>query len=301
MSKQEPISFFEFCQKYNDEEVCREHLFSLRWPNGFRCPKCGNEGYYKIKRGNHYQCTACRHQASVTAGTVMDKSHISLVKWFWAAYLVGTDKRGCSAMSLKNKLGIGYKSAWYLHKRLQTAMMEREWDYTLSGMVELDEAFFGGTDEGGKRGRGTSKAKVLVGMSLNKKGQPGYIKMETAEDLTSDSIGAFAAANVAPGSTISTDAFRSYNQLGNLGYNHQSEIFKPKEGKEHLKWLHTIVSNAKAFINGTFHGLDEKHLDFYLAEFCFRFNRRFKLDELLNRLLFSCLSGFKIAFAELTE
>jgi transposase-like protein len=230
----------------------------------------------------------------------MDKSRIPLVKWFWAAYMVGCDKRGCSAKTLENKLDISYKSAWYLLKRLQTAMMERDWEYTLSGLVELDDAFFGATDEGGKRGRGTSKTQVVVGLSLTEKGHPKFAKMEIVDDLTADSIAMFTQNNIESGSTISTDAYSSYKQLKSNGYNHEPKIFNPKENKEHLKWLHTIVSNAKAFINGTFHGLDKKHLDFYLAEFCYRFNRRFKPDELLNRLLLSCIVGTKISYADLT-
>lgn len=296
---QEPISFFDFVQRYDSEETCRTHLFQLRWPNGFICPKCSHNGHYPIERGNRYQCTSCRYQASVTVGTVMDKSHIPLVKWFWAIYLVSTDKRGCSATVLKSKLGIGYKSAWYLLKRIQKAMMERDWDYMLSGIVEVDDAFFGSADDGGKRGRGTSKTQVVVGLSLNEKGHPQYVKMETVSDLTADTVGAFAGANIVCGSTISTDAYSSYKQLCNIGYDHQPKKFTSKEDKEHLKWLHTIVSNAKAFINGTYHGLDEKHLDFYLAEFCYRFNRRFALDQLFNRLLFSCTVATKMSYAEL--
>ena len=126
MAKQESISFFEFIKKYNNEEVCQEHLFHLRWPNGYECPKCGNKTYYPIKGRKLYQCTACRYQASVTAGTVMDRSHIKLEKWFWAIYLVSTDKRGYSAMTLHKQLGIGYKAAWYMLQRIRTAMMERD-------------------------------------------------------------------------------------------------------------------------------------------------------------------------------
>lgn len=300
MAKQEEISFFEFKEKYSNEDKCREHLFHLRWPDGFICPKCGNKAYYPIKNRNKYQCTACKHQTSVTAGTVMDKSHIKLEKWFWAVYLVSTDKRGYSATALQKQLGIGYKAAWYLLQRIRTAMMERDWDYMLSGIVELDDAFFGAADEGGKRGRGTSKAKVVVGLSLNEKGHPQYVKMEVVDDLTADTIAAFAEANVTTGSTISSDAYSSYRQLKDNGYDHHPMAFNIKEDKEHLKWLHTVVSNAKAFINGTYHGLDKKHLSFYLAEFCYRFNRRFKPYEIFNRLLFTCLVGEKIAYAVLT-
>jgi len=301
MSKHEPMSFFDFTQTFNTEEVCRNHLFSIRWPNGFECPKCKNDRYYEIKKRHHYQCTSCRHHTSVTAGTIMDKSHIPLVKWFWAIYMVGTDKRGCSATVLMKKLGIGYKSAWYLLKRIQTAMMERDWDYMLSGIVEVDDAFFGAADDdNGKRGRGTSKTQVIVGLSINGKGHPQYVKMEAVSNLKAETVGTFASTNIASGSTISSDAYSSYKRLSENGYNHKPKKFNPKEDKEHLKWLHTIISNAKAFINGTYHGLDEKHLNFYLAEFCYRFNRRFNIDLLFNRLLFSCTVGSKINYAELT-
>jgi transposase-like protein len=170
----------------------------------------------------------------------------------------------------------------------------------LSGIVELDDAFFGAADEGGKRGRGTTKVSVLVGLSINEKGHPQYIKVEVADNMTADTVNAFVEANVVSGSTLSTDAYSSYKQLQERGYEHCPKIFNPKEDKEHLKWLHTAVSNAKAFINGTYHGLDRKHLPLYLAEFCYRFNRRFKPHELFNRLLYSCLVSEKIDFAVLT-
>jgi len=230
----------------------------------------------------------------------MDKSHIKLEKCFWAIYLVSTDKRGYSAIALQKQLGIGYKAAWYLLQRIRTAMMERDWNYMLSGIVELDDAFFGAADEGGKLGRGTSKAKVVIGLSLNEDGHPQYLKMEVVDNLKADSIAAFAEKNIASGSTITSDAYRSYNQLKVDGYDHHPKVFNPKEDKEHLKWLHTVISNAKTFINGTYHGLDKKHLPFYLAEFSYRFNRRFKPAELFNRLLFCCLAGEKIVYAVLT-
>ena len=300
MHKESAVSFFEFKEKFKDEETCRNHLFKLRWPTGFVCPRCGSTRYSTIKTRNHYQCLSCRYQSSVTAGTVMDRTHLSLEKWFWAIYLVANDKRGYSATALHKQLGIGYKSAWYLLQRIRKAMMERDWDYVLSGIVELDDAFFGSANENGKRGRGTSKTPVLVGLSLNEKGNPKYIKMEVAENMKSDSITYFADLNIADGSTISTDAFRSYNQLQNEGYDHHPKIFNPKEDSGHLKWLHTIVSNAKAFINGTYHGLDKKHLPFYLSEFCYRFNRRFIPGRIFDKLLVSCVNAAKISYAELT-
>ena len=118
--------------------------------------------------------------------------------------------------------------------------------------------------------------------------------------MTADTIAAFAEANITSGSKISTDAYSSYKQLQSNGYNHYAKVFNPKEDKEHLKWLHTVISNAKASIIGTYHGLDKKHMPFYLAEYCYRFNRRFYPAELFNRLTVSCLAGNKIPYAELT-
>lgn len=300
MAKQESISFFEFKEVFDNEDKCRGHLFKLRWPNGFECPKCKNKSYYSITTRNLYECSECHYQTSVTVGTVMEGTHLSLEKWFWGIYFVSTDKRGHSATALQRELGIGYKAAWYMLQRIRTAMMSRDWEYMLSGIVELDDAFFGAAGEGGKRGRGTNKAKVVVGLSIDSKGRPQYVKMEVVNDLTQDTISAFAEANIENGSTISSDAYSSYRQLKNEGYNHEYKVFNPKTDKEHLKWLHTIVSNAKAFINGTFHGLDHKHLQLYLAEFCYRFNRRFNPAELFNRLLFSCLVAEKLNYTELT-
>jgi transposase-like protein len=300
MSKQESISFFEFKEIFNNEDRCRDHLFKLRWPNGFECQKCGSKSYYSITTRDVYECCDCHYQASVTAGTVMEGTHLSLEKWFWGIYFVSTDKRGHSATALQRKLGIGYKAAWYMRKRIRTAMMSRDWEYMLSGIVELDDTFFGSADEGGKRGRGTNKAKVIVGLSIDGKGRPQYAKMEVVNDFTQDTISAFAQANIEADSTISSDAYSSYRQLKNEGYRHEYKVFNPKTDTEHLKWLHTIVSNAKAFINGTFHGLDRKHLQLYLAEFCYRFNRRFNPAELFNRLLVYCLSSEKTNYTELT-
>ncbi|MBZ4655737.1 MAG: hypothetical protein JG759_285 [Thermoanaerobacter sp.] len=300
MAKQEAISFMEFKNKFNSEDACREHLFKMRWPDGFKCPKCGNETYYVISTRNRYECTACHYQASVTVGTVMEKTHIKLEKWFWAIYFVGRDKRGCSAMMLSKELEISYKAAWFMLHRIRKAMKDRDSQYLLAGVVELDDAYFGSPDEGGKRGRGTSKAKVMVGLSLNEEGHPQFLKMQVVNDLKKETIAEFAHSNVQTGSTISSDAYSSYQNLQAEGYKLEAKVFNPKENEEHLKWLHTIVSNAKAFVAGTFHGLDQKHLQRYLDEFCYRFNRRFFESELFNRIINSCITSQKIKYTELT-
>lgn len=300
MAKQQALSFMEFKDKFNTEEACREHLFKMRWPNGYKCPKCGNETYYKISTRNHFECTSCHYQASVIVGTVMEKTHIKLEKWFWAIYFVGRDKRGCSAVLLQKELDISYKAAWFMLHRIRKAMKDRDSEYILAGIVELDDAYFGSPNEGGKRGRGTNKAKVVIGLSLDYKGHPQFLKMEVVDNLKKETIAEFVNKYVQSGSKISSDAYRSYNHLKDEGFKLEAKVFNPKEDQEHLKWLHTIVSNAKAFVAGTFHGLEHKHLQRYLDEFCYRFNRRFFENELFNRIVKSCTTSMKIKFTELT-
>ena len=290
----------QFRQKFDSEEACRDHLFRMRWPHGFCCPKCGSLTHYEIPTRNLMECADCHYQASITVGTIMEKTHLSLEKWFWGIYFFGSDKRGCSATLLAKELGISYKSAWFMLHRIRKAMKDRDSQYLLDGLVEMDDAYFGAKKEGSKRGRGTDKAKVIVGLSINDQGHPQYLKMEVVHDLKRQTLADFANDHIASGSTISSDAYRSYLNLQNEGYQLEAKVFNPKADSEHLKWLHTIISNAKAFIEGTFHGLDKKYLQSYLDEFCYRFNRRFFLSELFNRILVSCISSPKISFTELT-
>lgn len=300
MAKQAKMNLIEFQNRFNSEEVCRQHLFQMRWPEGFRCPKCGYNHYYEIKTRHLYECTNCHYQASVIVGTALEKTRTDLVIWFWAIYLVAHDKRGHSATSLSEELGISYKTAWLMLHKIRKAMGDRDSKYMLSGIVELDDAFFGAPTEGGKRGRGTDKTPVLIGLSLNKHGYPLNAKMQVVSDVKRDTLVDFAHSFIESGSKISSDAYRSYKKLTEAGYEHEAKEFNPKENPDHLKWLHTVVSNVKAFIAGTFHGLDTKHLQAYLNEFCYRFNRRRFKGELFNRLVKCCLSTSTVTFAELT-
>jgi len=271
----------------------------MRWSDGFQCPKCGHDKHYLLSTRNLYECTGCHYQASVTVGTVMEKTHLDLETWFWGIYLVGNDKRGTSATLLSKELGISYKAAWLMLHKIRKAMGERDSKYMLAGVVELDDAFFGAPDEGGKRGRGTNKTKVVAGVSLDSKGRPLNIKMQVVDSIDNKTVVDFAQSNIKAGSTISSDAYRAYCQLGKEGYIHEAKVFDHKNDSDHLKWLHVIISNAKAFILGTFHGLDGKHLQQYLDEFCYRFNRRYFKGEMLNRIVNTCLTSHKITYTEL--
>ena len=170
MAHAEKITFQEFRTRFSTEESCRAELFRLRFPNGFVCPKCGCTEYYPVRGRNTFQCRACRHQTSVTAGTVMHRTHLPLTAWFWAIYLCATDKRGISAVQLSRTLNICYESAWYLLHRIRCAMAQRDENYALFGIVEMDDGYVGGATHNGKRGRGTYKAKIVVALSKRKTG-----------------------------------------------------------------------------------------------------------------------------------
>jgi len=294
------MNMIDFMEKFDTEEKCREYLYNMRWPAGYICPKCGvkDEPFQIISR-NLYQCRHCTHQASVTAGTIMDGTRTPLLKWFVAMYLMGSDKGGCSALRLKRELSIAYDTAWTMSHKIRKAMGERDGLYLLEGTVEMDEAFFGSPDEGGKRGRGSGKTPVVVGLSLGEKGEPVYCKAQVLESVDGESIKAFAKQAVQPGATILTDGLNIYRPLGESGYAHQPKKTDPEKESENLKWLHIIVSNMKAFFAGTYHGLNSQHLQAFLAEFCFRFNRRFRQEQLFARTLCACVNASPFPRAKL--
>jgi transposase-like protein len=282
------MTLFEFMERFGTEDACREYICQKRWPDGFVCPKCGHTEHFNIKSRNKYQCKACTHQTTATAGTIMDKTRTPLSKWFAAFYLVAEDKRGISAMALKKKISVSYLTAWTMLQKIRTAMADRDGKYMLDGIVEMDEAFFGGTAEGSKRGRGTEKTAVLVSVSLSEWGKPKFARMKTLESVDGEAVKAFSKEHVRSDSEIRTDGLNIYNCLAKEGFVHTAIPHDPKKQPEHLHWTHIVISNAKAFVQGTFHGLDAKHLQRYLDEFCYRLNRRFFDHDLFSHLIGAC-------------
>lgn len=280
MAKRNRLSLGAFMKRFSTEKQCQEYLAALRWESGFVCPKCGSRHAYQLSNGR-YQCVQCRHQVSVTAGTVLHKTHMPLTKWFLAFYFVCQDKRGISAVQLASQLGTSYKTAWYMLKRIRSAMGQRDKSHQLSGVIEFDDAYFGGPTVGKKRGRGTEKVKVFVALSLDERGNPRFLKMRVTPNIKRASVRKFAHAAFADGSEIHSDGYRSYIPALE-GYGHEHKPYTPGCGSLH--WLHIVISNAKAFILGTYHGLPKTSIQSYLDEFCFRFCRRSFGGALLERL-----------------
>ena len=286
MSKKKMLSFTQFIKRFPNEKACVEYLHKIKWPDGFECPVCGCRHGYALKNRRQYQCARCRHQTSLTANTVMHRSHLPLTKWFWAIYLVACDKRGISALAMAGKIEVCYETAWNMLRRIRAAMEMRDEHYVLQGIVEFDDSYFGAGKKGnnpGKDGRARGNQAVFVAVSKDEKGSPAYLRMQLTPNIQSTSIEAFARSRIAFASTVQTDGFNAYRTPLAKRYNHEWEVFNP-DG-EMLKWLHHMIGNAKTFINGTYHGTSTKHLQMYLSEFCYRFNRRKMGGAIFDRLL----------------
>ena len=276
------MSYAQFLKRFPNEKACAEYLYSVKCPKGFVCPVCGHQHCYALNRFGRYQCAKCRHQTSLTANTVMHRTHLPLTKWFWAIYLVACDKRGISALTLAGRISVSYETAWYLLCRIRKAMEARDANYILGGIVEFDDSYFGAKIKG-VRGRKAGNQGVFVAVGKDGEGRPRYLKMLTTPNIQIPSVKEFVDENLEAGSVVETDGYKSYRKPLAENFNHQAEDFSPDS--EHLKWLHRIIGNAKAFINGTYHGTSTKHLQMYLSEYCYRFNRRSFGGAIFDRLL----------------
>jgi len=270
-----PRTVAELEARFHSEQACREYLFQLRWPTGFRCPSCGAAKAWSVRSGL-WQCAGCGHQASVTAGTIFQDTHTPLTVWFRAMWWVTTQKNGVSALGLQRVLGLGsYQTAWaWLHK-LRRAMVRPGRD-RLTGTVEVDEAYMGGR-EGGRHGRRMGK-KALVAVAAQEDGRGiGRIRMRRIADASAASLLAFVQDCIEPGSVVHTDAWLGYEPLGWRDYRHwtTSVTHAVKSPSAMLPRVHRVISLLKRWLLGTHQGAVRiDHLDYYLDEFTFRFNRR---------------------------
>lgn len=294
-----PMTIFEFQARFPNEEACAQFLFEQRWPHGWKCPGCGNKKGYRLTRRKLYECAACGHQASVTAGTVLHGTRTPLGLWFLAIFLMVIDKRGISSVGLAKYLGVRQKKAWTMLHKLRGAMDEREGRYRLDGVVELSEYFFGAPKEGGGRGCDPGKAKVLAGLSLDKHGNPKFIRMSVLHQFDQAHLAPAIKAMVATGSTIRTDGLRVFLSLPAMGYTQKRAVTKDSPQSAKSAKLRMIVSNAMALIAGTHHGVSSKHLGMYLAEYDYRFNRRQRMDLIVDRMVAAVASSRIRTYADI--
>jgi transposase-like protein len=306
--------FLAFSDRYRDEASCIQALADLRWPDGFVCNKCdATKAYHLESRPRIYECAACGHQHSITAGTAFHKTRTDLRKWFMAAYLIGHDKRGVSAMMVSRELGIRYETAWLMCHKLRHALTESSTDFLLDTFIEVDEAFYGGRKQKGNRGRAQNADKAMIVCAVEKRPVSGnsaykginnqrYIaggaRIAVVANATADQLGGFIRSNVKAGTRIVSDGFKSYTRLDEYRHDPIVQGVGPNAGVN-LPIVHKIFSNIKAWLNGTYHGVLSKHLPRYLREWSYRFNRRWKLAELDVFLLRRAVGRGTITYAEL--
>jgi ISXO2-like transposase domain/Transposase zinc-ribbon domain len=272
-----PRSLLEFQRRFPDDAACAAYLRAARWPDGFVCPACGRvKGWALTTKAWTHECAACHRQTSVTAGTVLHGSKLPLTVWFWAAYLMATHSNGISALQLQKQLGLGsYKSAWLLCAKLRRALVAPG-RQPLAGLVEVDETEIPcrakddpPTGAGGRSGRG----KLLIAGAVEvRPGGPARIRLAAIEDFSARSLHAFLAADLAPGATARTDGWSGYP--GAPGVDHEPHVIGPMAAHVVLPWVHRVFANLKTWALGVYHGLRRPHLQAYLDEFVFRFNRR---------------------------
>lgn len=265
MDENYPKSLVDFERRFSTDSACLEYLAQLRWAEGFVCPRCGSKEFWHMARQLRC-CRKCRHQASITAGTIFHRSKKPMVLWFKAMWYITNQKYGANALGLMRVLQLGgYQTAWeWLHK-LRRAMV-RPGREMLSGTVQVDETYLGGK-RSGKRGRG-AEGKTVVGIAVEDKGDDGIgrIRLAKLSDASADSLNSFLTQTVSKGSTIITDDWAGYVQSG-----YSREIWQSCD----LKLPHRIASLLKRWLLGTYQGAARSsHLEYYLDEYTFRFNRR---------------------------
>ena len=274
-----PKSLPEFQKRFPDEDACAAWLFELRWPDGFECPACGCKECCALKtRKWTYQCKNCNKLTSVRAGTLMHASNLPLTMWFWAAYLMATHSNGISGLQLQKQLGLGsYSTAWLLLGKLRSAMVDLDRN-PLSGLFEIDEISIRHRTGNGAVGRGQSHmGRLMIAGSVETETRdgnsyPGRIRLSEISDYTAQTLRSFVESEVTDGSTVKTDGLPSYNNLP--GTEHDKQVVGNQLAHIVIPWIHRIFSNLKAWEIGVYHGLRAKHLQPYLDEFVFRFNRR---------------------------
>jgi transposase-like protein/predicted RNA-binding Zn-ribbon protein involved in translation (DUF1610 family) len=271
--EQYPKDLLAFEQQFSTEEACLEYLFEIRWPDGFRCPQCGNAKAWRTQK-KLLHCANCGHQTSVLAGTIFQDTSKPLRLWFRAIWHVVGQKNGVNALGLQKELGLGsYHTAWsWLHK-LRSAMV-RPGRERLSGVVEVDDGYIGAPAGGKRTPRLDNKAVVLVAVEKDGK-KIGRIRICQIPRATIEVINKIIPEIVEPGTTIVTDGWSGYRELSRLGYKHEVHTYKEEGNGKFLPGVNLVMSLLKRWLMGTHQGaVRRSHLDYYLDEFVFRFNRR---------------------------
>lgn len=284
-----PATLHEFQTTFPDEESCWQALRRARWPRGYACPRCGSRASSWISTRRLEQCCRCRYQCSLTAGTVFHRTRTPLLTWFWAIFFVARHKKGISALQLQRDTAIGsYQTAWTLLHKLRSALRHRAED-RLVGLVEADESYVGGHERGRRGGREVLNKSIVAAAVEQRHHSAGRARLAVIPGVSFDEdLGPFLRGVIdADRATVRTDGFPAYFGLEAVGVRHDRRIQGPDRAasRKILPWSHTVFGNLKTWIRGTFHGVSGKHLQRYLDEFVYRFDRRWREGELFGFVL----------------
>ena len=270
-----PKTLVEFDERFATEEACRSYLAGLRWPEGFRCPGCGHDRAW-VNRRHDFECARCHRQTSLIAGTILEGTRRPLGLWFKAMWWVSTQKTGGSAKGLQRLLGLkSYQTAWTWLQKVRRAMVRPGRDRLL-GPVEVDDAFLGGVEPGVAGRHSETKARIAVAVEVGE-GKIGRVRLRHVPDFSAESLVPFVEASVEPGSEVRTDGWEGYEALRSRGYRHRVLVIgrDRSQASRLLPAVHRVIALLKRWLLGTHHGrVEGKHLQAYLEEFAFRFNRR---------------------------
>src|SRR3954452_4704545 len=283
------LSEAAFRERFGTEAACREALFAMRWREGLTCPACGHRGFCARRTRKVFQCNRCKKQLSLTAGTVFQDTKLPLTTWFAAVYHLTQGKNGISSIELARRLGVRQPTAWLVKHKLMRAMAGREAAKPkLAGRVEMDDAYLGGERPGGKRGRGAAgKAAVAAAVGTTPERKPKRLRLSVVKGFRKKEVERIAKRDFAPGTTVVSDGLSCWPAVEKAGCSHfpiVTGLGKRAATWTPFKWVNTTLGNVKTAIAGTYHHVSAKHAQSYLTSFAYRFNRRFQLDSIVERL-----------------
>jgi len=288
---QRGLSIAEFMARYGSEALCVDALERQRWPGGFAYPRCSTRDPYRVTHGRRtvLQCRACRHQTSLTAGTMLDSTKLPLRVWFLAMYLLGQAKTGLSALELMRHLGVSYRTAWLVHHKVMGVMAAADAKMPLQGSVVVDDAYLGG-EHPGTGGRGSpNKMPFVAAVQLNAQGLPMYAKVAPVPGFTTKALADWARKALMPRTNVLSDGLACFAGVIDAGCAHTNIVVGLRKPRElpRFKWVNTVLANLKTAINGAHkHFAFGKYAGSYLGAFARRFNHRFHLRSLSSELLF---------------
>lgn len=295
-----PKTLQEFQERFPSEDACWLALRTTRWPDGFVCPRCGHRASSFLQERRLEQCSRCRYQCSVTAGTVLHRTKVPLRTWFWAIFFVARHKQGISALQLQKDTGLGsYETAWMLLHKLRSGLSASV-DALLQGVVEADDTYVGGHEPGRRGGRQAGTKTIVAAVVERRSHSAGRLRLAVVEGLQFErDLGPFLLRAIdRMHTTLRTDGYSTYRSFEKLGIAHDRHIQgrQPARAMEVLPWIHIVFGNLKNWLRGTFRGVSGKHLQRYLDEFVFRFDGRWNEAELFGPLLQRTAAGRPLTY-----